>query len=138
MSNGGAREKVEELYKLSYSINSYKFGNIPTSTKIQIAVRTNSRKYWEREKLLCPKRVTNQNNTRDKKRDHTSHPSTHRPQAIANHLWPTAAPPCADRICKGKTMNAQRRYRYIVKMRMERTRSTEIIYSHRVYLLEYY
>jgi len=43
----GARKKIEELYKRNYYIllYSYKFGNIPRNTKIQIAVCTNSRKY---------------------------------------------------------------------------------------------
>jgi len=42
MSNGGAREKVKELYKPSYYVLLYscKFGNIPETIKIQIAVRT--------------------------------------------------------------------------------------------------
>jgi len=55
ISNGGAREKVGELYKRNYLIllYTYKFGNIPSRTKIQIAGRTNSRKYSENEKSYC-------------------------------------------------------------------------------------
>jgi len=44
--NEEAREKVEELYKRNYYtlLYSYKFGDIPRNTKIQIVIRANSRK----------------------------------------------------------------------------------------------
>jgi len=66
ISNGGAREKVGELYKRNYLIllYTYKFGNIPSRTKVQIVIL--SEIIGKQDKLLHSKAVTYQNATRNK------------------------------------------------------------------------